>query len=161
EAARELQLTSGAVNQYLSETTRPSLTTIKLFKLLLRDASPLPGSTEPMAQASLASTFGPWEEELLASLRSLPRGEQIRLAEHVKGIADLLAGRARGWDSRRDFPQASTGHFQLNQTPPAKENEAERRAKGGHGASSGADAAGKRLLAKASASASAPPGGSS
>jgi transcriptional regulator with XRE-family HTH domain len=162
QAARELQLTSGAVNQYLSETTRPSLTTIKLFKLLLRDASPLPGSTEPLSQASLASTFGRWEEELLASLRSLPRDEQVRLAEHFKGIADLVAGRGGGWNSRRGFPHSPSEHFQLNQTPPAGGSAvAERKGKSGHGASSGADVAGKRLLAKASALASARPGGSS
>lgn len=93
ETARRLELTPAVITRYFNGETRPSLTTIKLFKLILGDLSPLPGkegSSKTQALDVGYKTLSPWEEDLLLSIRKLDRGDARKLAIEFRVIADML-----------------------------------------------------------------------
>ena len=92
EAARRLELTPAVITRYFNGETRPSLTTLKLFKLLLGDSTALPGDAKgkPVATAPGYRPMAPWEEELLATLRALDPNVARKLSQHFTAIAAQL-----------------------------------------------------------------------
>lgn len=92
EAARRLHLSPATVSLYLSGHTRPSVTVIQLFKLMLGDTSPIPG--QPGAdQAEAPPRLPPLEEDevaLLRELRLLDGTDRRSLIHAFRGIAALL-----------------------------------------------------------------------
>lgn len=92
EAARGLHLSPATVSLYLSGHTRPSVTVIQLFKLMLGDTSPIPG--EPGAgPAGAPPQLPPLEEDevaLLRELRLLDGTDRRSLIHAFRGIAALL-----------------------------------------------------------------------
>jgi transcriptional regulator with XRE-family HTH domain len=92
EAARRLELTPAVITRYFNGETRPSLTTLKLFKLLLGDATPLPGDAKgkPVATAPGYRPMAPWEEELLEVLRGVDPSIARKLAQQFTAIASQM-----------------------------------------------------------------------
>jgi transcriptional regulator with XRE-family HTH domain len=92
EAARRLHLSPATVSLYLSGHTRPSVTVIQLFKLMLGDTSPIPG--EPGTdQVEPPPRLPPLEEDevaLLRELRLLDGTDRRSLIHAFRGIAALL-----------------------------------------------------------------------
>ncbi len=92
EAARRLELTPAVITRYFNGETRPSLTTLKLFKLLLGDSTALPGDAKGKAVATAPGyrPMAPWEEELLGVLRALDPNTARKLSQQFTTIASQL-----------------------------------------------------------------------
>ena len=89
EAARHLELSPAVVTRYLNEDTRPSLTVLKLFKLLIGDMQPLPGENDQSVPASvLDRPLDAAERQLVYQLRALDDKTRRRV---VQGICTMLA----------------------------------------------------------------------
>lgn len=92
EAARRLHLSPATVSLYLSGHTRPSVTVVQLFKLMLGDTSPIPGEPGP-GPADAPPRLPPLEEDevaLLRELRLLDGTDRRSLIHAFRGIVALL-----------------------------------------------------------------------
>lgn len=88
EAARHLELSPAVVTRYLSNDTRPSLTVLKLFKLLIGDMHPLPGQEDVFGlDGELERPLDTAERQLLAHLRTLPESQRRKT---IQGICAVL-----------------------------------------------------------------------
>jgi hypothetical protein len=89
EAARHLELSPAVVTRYLNQDTRPSLTVLKLFKLLIGDMQPLPGEHDQSVPASvLDRPLDAAERQLIFQLRALDDKRRRRV---VQGVCTVLA----------------------------------------------------------------------
>lgn len=89
EAARHLELSPAVVTRYLNEDTRPSLTVLKLFKLLIGDMQPLPGENgQSVSTSVLDRPLDAAERQLIFQLRSLDDKTRRRV---VQGICTMLS----------------------------------------------------------------------
>lgn len=100
EAARQLSLTPAAISRYLSGETRPSVTVIRLFKLLLGDATPTPDPAaarpERAAAGEVLLPLEPWERGLLLELRRLSPEAREAVVEGLRAMLEAArGGRAR------------------------------------------------------------------
>jgi len=88
EAARQLELSPAVITRYLNNDTHPSLTVLKLFKLLIGDMQPLPGLTvQPEQNGTLEPPLDAVERQLIGQLRQLPERERVRV---VQGFSTVL-----------------------------------------------------------------------
>jgi len=88
EAAKQLELSPAVITRYLNNDTHPSLTVLKLFKLLIGDMKPLPGTaTLPQPDGELEPELDAVERELIRRLRQLPGQERLRV---VQGFCTVL-----------------------------------------------------------------------
>jgi transcriptional regulator with XRE-family HTH domain len=100
ECARQLELTPAVITRYLNGETRPSLTTLKLFKLMLGDVSPLPHA----AGADKGSDLRPieqWERDLLSEMRSLHPDVRTALLSGFKRILNVVPKQAAAKSKKR------------------------------------------------------------
>ncbi len=81
EAARHLQLSPAVITRYVTNDTRPSLTVLKLFKLLIGDMQPLPGEESLVMQGELERPLDAAERQLIRHLRALNEGERRRVVQ--------------------------------------------------------------------------------
>ena len=89
EAARHLELSPAVVTRYLNEDTRPSLTVLKLFKLMIGDMQPLPGENDQTVPASvLDRPLDAAERQLISQLRALDDTTRRRV---VQGICTMIS----------------------------------------------------------------------
>jgi len=90
EAAEKLRLSPAVISKYVSGETRPSLTVLKLFKLLIGDHAPLPGETEETALETKDASrpLEDWESDILISLRAMETDRRKR----VTGALKILIG---------------------------------------------------------------------
>jgi transcriptional regulator with XRE-family HTH domain len=67
EAAEKLRLSPAVITKYVQGETRPSLTVLKLFKLLIGDLTPLPGDIEAtgLETRDVGRPLEAWESDLL------------------------------------------------------------------------------------------------
>ncbi|HEY1171609.1 MAG TPA: helix-turn-helix transcriptional regulator [Verrucomicrobiae bacterium] len=80
EAARQLELSPAVVTRYLSDDTRPSLTVLKLFKLLIGDMLPLPGESDLTGlEGELERPLDSAERQLLTHLRAMPDAQRRKV----------------------------------------------------------------------------------
>ncbi len=88
EAAKQLELSPAVITRYLNNDTHPSLTVLKLFKMLIGDMQPLPG-TVPMTpmNGELEPPLDAVERQLIGQLRQLPDRERVRV---VQGFCTVL-----------------------------------------------------------------------
>src|SRR3954471_20148213 len=90
QTAHKLELTPAAITRYLSGETRPSLTTLKLFKLMIGDMEPLPGTDEMMDQAPMLPMTAE-EAELIKTIRSIRASKQQPLIEMLESFTRFIA----------------------------------------------------------------------
>ena len=88
EAAKQLELSPAVITRYMSNETRPSLTVLKLFKLLIGDVQPLPGAEPGVMNGELEGPLDATERQLIVQLRGLEEAERRRVAQ---GFCALLA----------------------------------------------------------------------
>lgn len=89
DIVRELGITKGAVSQYRSGKTRPSLTVLRLFGA--RTNLPLAlieGESKEINHGK--TTLEPWEISSLASLRQLKPEIRMELVGHIARLAKLF-----------------------------------------------------------------------
>jgi transcriptional regulator with XRE-family HTH domain len=89
ESARQLELTPAVITRYLNGETRPSLTTLKLFKLMLGDIAPLPNAKGGGARGDLRP-MEEWERDLLKEMRSLAPDKRAGLISGFKKILNVI-----------------------------------------------------------------------
>lgn len=91
ESARQLELTPATISLYVSNQTRPSLTTIKLFKLMIGDRAPIPGEERFSTELhDKARPLEEWEQDLLKDLRSLEEETRHKAVQHFRALAGLM-----------------------------------------------------------------------
>jgi transcriptional regulator with XRE-family HTH domain len=81
EAARHLELSPAVITRYVTNDTRPSLTVLKLFKLLIGDMQPLPGEETPVTNGEAERPLDAAERQLIQHLRALDEGERRRVVQ--------------------------------------------------------------------------------
>src|SRR5689334_926952 len=88
EAAEKLRLSPAVITKYVQGETRPSLTVLKLFKLLIGDLTPLPGDTEPsgLETKEASRPLEDWEWDLLITLRGMETERRKRVTGAIKVI---------------------------------------------------------------------------
>jgi hypothetical protein len=96
ETARQLCMTSGAVNQIVNPNSpvKPSLTTLRLFKLMVTSERPdaiNPRTLELKEGAEPGLTEG--ERRLLESLRAVPAGDVPLLYAVLRSVIAAFASR--------------------------------------------------------------------
>lgn len=89
ESARQLELTPAVITRYLNGETRPSLTTLKLFKLMLGDIAPLPQARGGAGRGDLRP-MQEWERDLLKEMRSLAPDTRAGLISGFKKILNVM-----------------------------------------------------------------------
>jgi len=95
ETARQLEITPAVITRYTYGETRPSLTTLKLFKVILGDNRPMPEDDYDKLLAELgANPLAEYEQELLDCLRQLPPKKASPLADELTKLAEI--GRRKG-----------------------------------------------------------------
>lgn len=95
ETARQLEITPAVITRYTYGETRPSLTTLKLFKIILGDNRPMPEDDHEKILAELnVSALADFEQELLDCLRKLPPRKAAPLAAELTKLAEI--GRRKG-----------------------------------------------------------------
>lgn len=88
EAAKQLELSPAVITRYLNNDTHPSLTVLKLFKLLIGDMRPLPGTAPmPPMNGELEPPLDAVERQLIGQLRQLSERERLRV---VQGFCTVL-----------------------------------------------------------------------
>jgi hypothetical protein len=73
----------------MSGDTRPSLTTIKLFQLMVGDDEAL-ALKEERAPYGVLRPLEQWERDFVNELRELSEDDRRKLMSHVLGIAQLI-----------------------------------------------------------------------
>lgn len=92
EAAKHLELSPAVITRYLNKDTRPSLTVLKLFKLLIGDMQPLPGDgTALVLDGELERPLDAAERQLVAQLRRLPDTERRRVVQGFCAVLNAVA----------------------------------------------------------------------
>jgi hypothetical protein len=94
ETARHLHMTPSAVNHIINPNhpTRPSLTTIQLFKLLL--ARDKPDSINVRTMQIKEEAIGAEERNIIEELRQLPRNERERVLAVMRTMIRTAADAA-------------------------------------------------------------------
>jgi transcriptional regulator with XRE-family HTH domain len=93
EAARQLELSPAVITRYLNNDTHPSLTVLKLFKLLIGDMEALPGAVaEAEHNGELEPPLDARERQLIRQLRRLPAVERARV---MQGFCTVLGSLER------------------------------------------------------------------
>ncbi len=91
QAARELSLTPAVVSRYLSGETRPSLTVVRLFKLLLGARGALAPPAGPLVLKDERRQLRAGERELLDALDQFDEVTRQRVIEGFRGVLAALA----------------------------------------------------------------------
>ncbi|EEF62052.1 helix-turn-helix domain-containing protein [Pedosphaera parvula] len=100
ECARQLELTPAVITRYLNGETRPSLTTLKLFKLMLGDISPLPNAAGK-GKGSDLRPIEEWERDLLSEMRSLHPDVRATLLSGFKKVLNVVPKQVVGRAKRK------------------------------------------------------------
>ena len=96
EAARHLEITPAVVTRYYGGQTRPSLTTLKLFKMIVEDDNPLPDKDGNLRGASNAYTpLLSWEKRFLEDFRKLSEKKRTMLIERFRDVVNALPKRSK------------------------------------------------------------------
>jgi transcriptional regulator with XRE-family HTH domain len=92
EAARQLALSSAVVTRYLNRDTHPSLTVLKLFKLLIGDVQPLPGEVASVHNhdGELEPPLDAAERQLIRRLRALEIMERRQVVQGFSAVLGAL-----------------------------------------------------------------------
>ncbi len=91
QAARELSLTPAVVSRYLSGETRPSLTVVRLFKLLLGARGALAPPAGPSVLKDERRQLRAGERELLEALDQF---DELTRQRVIEGFREVLAALA-------------------------------------------------------------------
>jgi len=105
ETARQLCMTSGAVNQLVNPTltVKPSSTTLRLFKVLVATQRPEAMNTKTLElKESPAAFVSAPERKLVEAVRRIPDGDLPRAYAALHG---LIAGFAAPLRVRRGHPK--------------------------------------------------------
>jgi len=100
EAARQLSLTPAAISRYLSGETRPSMTVIRLLKLLLQDTAPVAVPADSVgAGTGPMLPLEPWEGRLLRELRQLDAETRRQVVSGLRTLIRACRPRpaSQGW----------------------------------------------------------------
>ncbi|MDB6036560.1 MAG: hypothetical protein JWM99_401 [Verrucomicrobiales bacterium] len=94
DAARHLELTPAVVTRYYGGQTRPSLTTLKLFKMIVEDGDPLPDTEGNIrgAKARYKPLLG-WENRFLECFRPLSEAKRNMVIKRVQDVIAALPQR--------------------------------------------------------------------
>jgi plasmid maintenance system antidote protein VapI len=98
ETARQLCMTSGAVNQLVNPNlpVRPSTTTLRLFKLLVASQRPEAMNAKTLElKANATNSFSAAERKLIEALRKLPPSELPRAYGVVHHVISAFAAPVR------------------------------------------------------------------
>lgn len=87
QAARELRLDPGTITYYVQGKTRPSPTVLRLFKMSIGDATPIPGERETTKIIKGPfSELENWEQEIVTELRNVEPEIRKRVLPHIKAL---------------------------------------------------------------------------
>lgn len=90
EAARQLELSPAVITRYCANDTRPSLTVLKLFKMLIGDTKSLPGEYAPGKPANQYDRpLDQLERDLLADLRQLDNESRRKMTTGFRTILTI------------------------------------------------------------------------
>jgi transcriptional regulator with XRE-family HTH domain len=115
ECATALGVTGGAISQFRSGHTVPSLTLLRLFSGISGIPLRLAGEPEPLKVENLQ----PWERRALEGLRNLPTGVRTQYIDHISKLAAELKGGQKVTEKIRELDPAE---LELNERPPALTN---------------------------------------
>jgi len=105
EAARQLAMTPSALSQIVRRNSlvRPSLVTLRLFRLLLWDKKA--GADGKMARRKTEPQSNKWEHDLIRALRQIPPGTRKPILGVLYAMIEAARGKNDGVKKRRRRPK--------------------------------------------------------